>query len=247
MASKFSKGKKQEIDYSAPSGRLPQYWSFTRLTAFEKCPFLYSCQFIFKLEQPPSDALERGSKIHKDAEDYVNRKRKGLTRELSQFREEFAAVRKLDAVAEESYTVTKTWQPTHATDWDHAWLRAKVDIEILQEEVLTVVDIKTGRRYPEHADQAGIYGTLGFIIHPDVEQVDFEYWYVDSGEVETFEFDLGGQRTRKREWQQRANKMIRTKLFEPNPTEKNCRYCAYRSDRQLANGKDGPCHAWKEA
>ncbi len=251
-ASKFSKGGKREIDYTRPTQRTPGYWSYSRLSTFERCALQYAFQFIWKLEQPPSKAMDRGNKIHKESEDYIKGKIKGIPSSLMQFREEYAAIRKLETcVAEESYTVTKTWQPTYATDWDNAWLRAKVDIEIgphgstFAMNVLTVIDVKTGRVYPEHDDQAGIYGTLGFIVHPEAEQVDFEYWYVDSGEVAHHEFDRSTLREQKKGWAARSRKMLQARLYKPTPSDSNCRFCAFRSDKKLANGQPGPCQAWK--
>lgn len=248
--SKFSKGGKRETDYTRPTQRTPRYWSFSRWSAFNRCALQYALQFIWKLEQPPSRAMERGNKIHKQSEDYLKGKIKGIPSSLMQFREEYAAIRKMGAVAEESYTVTKTWQPTHATDWDHAWLRAKVDIEIaphgdsFAQDVLTIIDVKTGRAYPEHDVQAGIYGMLGFILS-EAEQVDFEYWYVDSGEVAHHEFQRKQLRELKKDWAAKARKMLQAKLYKPTPSDSACRFCAFRSDRQLANGEPGPCQAWK--
>lgn len=247
MPSKYATNKKKEQGYTRPTQRAPKYWSFTRLSTFEKCALYYALRFIWKLPEQDSDAMERGNKIHKASEDYLKRTRKGLPRELLNFREEYAAIRKLDAKAEESYTVTKTWQPTYPTDWDHAWLRAKVDIEITEEDELTVIDVKTGRRYPDHDDQAGIYGTLGLVMYPGIERVEFEYWYVDSGEVGDYQFERKDLRAMKTDWARRANKMLKTKLFEPTPSEDACKFCPFRSDRELGNGEPGPCDGWKAA
>lgn len=246
MPSKYAKDK--TTDYTRPSARGPKFWSFSRLSTFEKCPLQYALNFIWKLPQPPSRAMDRGNTIHKQSEDYIKGKLKGIPASLMQFRQEYAAIRKIETCkAEESYTVTKTWQPTHATDWDNAWLRAKVDIEIPEGPLLTIIDVKTGREYPEHENQAGIYGTLGMIVHPDTEQIDFEYWYVDSGDVGHYEFGRTKLREQKKEWAARSRKMLTAKVFRPTPSEDACRFCAFRSDKEQPGGGAGPCQRWKEA
>lgn len=251
MASKF--GTEKPRDYTRPTGRLPQFWSFSRYADWCKCPGMYAFRHVYKLRGPDNRAMQRGSDIHKKSENYLLGTIKGIPKELMQFRQEYAAVRKLKAVPELSYTATKSWQPTFATDWDNAWVRAKVDIEIpphgvsFNKDVLTVVDVKTGKKYPEHEDQADIYGVLGFIIHPKIDTIDFEYWYLDSGDSTSVTFHREGLRDRKQEWKSKVRPMLSARTFKTTPSKAACKYCNYRSDKKLSGGEDGPCHAWKQA
>lgn len=244
MPSKFSDPNKK-TDWTHPTARLPQFWSFSRWNTFQTCWLRYALAYIWKLQTPDNYALERGIDIHAKSDGYLKGTIKGLPDELAQFRQEYVAIKKLGAVAEESYTVTKTWQPTYATDWDNAWLRAKVDIEIVEPELLTIIDVKTGKAWDDHEFQAEIYGTIGFVIHPEATNIDFEYWYVDSGEVGHYEFERGDLRAKKRTWAAKVRPMLKMKTFKARPTESGCAYCPFRSDKKLKDGTEGPCQAWK--
>lgn len=254
VRSKFATGDEQERDWTRPTARLPKFWSFSRYDAWSRCNLRYALAHIWKLKTPPNFAMSRGSEIHKESEDYVDGTKRGIPKSLMQFRSEYAAIRKLGARAELSYTVTKTWQTTTFDDWDHAWLRAKVDIEIpphgdsFAKDTLTIIDVKTGKPYPKtHDVQADIYGTLGFIEWPSATEIDFEYWYVDSGEVTPYHYTREGLRERKQAWKAKVRPMLAMRKFEAQPTRSTCEYCDFRSDKKLADGSEGPCHAWKAA
>ena len=47
-------------------------WGYSKLETFEKCPQKFKYQFIDKLPQPGSAAMERGSKMHESIESYLN-------------------------------------------------------------------------------------------------------------------------------------------------------------------------------
>lgn len=243
--SKFNPGK--ERDWSRPNARLPTFWSFSRFSLWEGCPLRYAFRYIYKLEEPDNRAMVRGQEIHSKSEHYLLGDIKGIPDELRTFREEFAAIRKLNTLPEISYTVTKTWQPTFPTDWDNAWLRGKIDIEIVEEEEpLTIIDVKSGKEYPDHESQADIYGLLGLIFHPAVPRIDFEYWYVDSGDVGRYAFERAELRGLKAKWKKKVAPMLNAKRFVATPSTDACRFCSFRSDKKLKSGEDGPCRAWKE-
>ncbi len=241
--SKFNTGKKR--DWSRPTARLPTFWSYSRFQLWEGCPLRYAFRYIHKLEEPDNRAMVRGQEIHSKSEHYLLGDIKGIPDELRTFREEYAAIRKLLTTPEVSYTVTKTWQQTHPTDWDNAWLRGKIDIEIVDGKELTIIDVKSGKEYPDHEHQADIYGLLGLIFWPTVPRIDFEYWYVDSGDVGRYAFERAELRGLKAKWKKNVAPMLKTKRFEATPSENACHFCAFRSDRKLKNGEDGPCDAWK--
>lgn len=242
--SKFNPGKKR--DWSRPNARLPTFWSYSRFSLWESCPLRYAFRYIYKIEEPDNRAMERGKEIHSKSEHYLLGDIKGIPDELRTFRDEYAAIKKLDVTPEVSYTVTRTWQTTSPTDWDHAWLRGKIDIEIVnEEEALTIIDVKSGKEWPEHGRQADIYGMLGLIYFPTVPRVEFEYWYVDSGEVGCYDFERAELRGLKAKWKKNVAPMLKMKQFEPTPSEDACRFCSYRSDKKLRSGEDGPCDAWK--
>ena len=47
-------------------------WSFSRYDTYKQCPFKAKLRYIDKLKEPKSEAMERGSDIHKLCEDYIS-------------------------------------------------------------------------------------------------------------------------------------------------------------------------------
>ena len=44
-------------------------WSYSRLTTWEQCPLKAKLKYIDGLKEPGSPAMDRGTAIHKDAEE----------------------------------------------------------------------------------------------------------------------------------------------------------------------------------
>ena len=245
MRSKFAKkGSKKRRNFS----KIPQFWSFSRWDDFNKCPFFFALKHIAKVKIPEEENyhFEHGNMIHKLSEGFVKGEIRTVPRELSTFHEEFLAVRKLEAAAEVDYTITKDWLPTTGDDFENAWCRAKLDIVVELAEPFTLIDVKTGKARDVHEQQGELYGMLGLDRFEDVPEVDAEFWYIDSGEVETLHFDKGQLPALKKTWLKRIKPMLEGRLFQKTPSENSCYFCPYRSDKVLASGEPGECEAWKK-
>ena len=195
-------------------------WSFSSLQDFEKCKFAWSHRKIHNTPEPDNKYLVRGSAIHGVAEDYLNSKLDELPDYMGKFSTEFANLRKHNAVAEEQLCLTKEWQ--HVPDgWDHpdTWLRAKTDARVDN----YVVDFKTGNWYDYHKDQANLYALALMSIH-DFDEVNVEFWYLDSGAVATYDFDRLHFNSSIDSWTARAERMLTATEFEPTE-HKYCNYC----------------------
>ena len=229
--------------------KLPQFWSFSRWEDFNKCPFFYALKHIAKVKTPdvPNWIFERGNSIHALSEGFVKGEIRNVPKDLSSFRDEFIAVRNLDAKAEVDYTITVDWVPTAGDDFDNAWLRAKLDIVVAKADPFTLVDVKTGKARPTHEQQGELYGMLALDrAPPATDRVDVEFWYVDSGDTETLSFERGKLDKLKRDWLKRIRPMLGGRLFQKTPSKWSCEYCPYRSDKFLANGDPGECDAWQK-
>jgi len=243
-ASKFARpGAKKKRAFT----KLPQFWSFSRWDDFNKCPFMYALKHIAKVKPPEvtNYFFERGTQIHLLSQHYIEGDIRNVPKDLQTFAEEFRAVRKLKARAEVDYTITADWLPTTGDDFDNAWLRAKLDIEVEQAEPFTIIDVKTGGGRPTHEQQGELYGMLA-LDRWDVDEIDTEFWYVDSGDTETMHFDRGELNGLKKTWLKRIKPMLDGRLFAKTPSKWSCEYCPYRSDKILANGEPGECEAWKK-
>ena len=228
--------------------KFPTFWSFSRWECADKCLARYEFQHLQKLPQPPAPAMERGSRVHGEGEEYLDGTRARLPTSYKEFAAEMRAIKKLGANAEGSYAFTKSWSSCEPTDWVHAWLRVKVDAEILQLPTLTQIDFKTGKPWPKATEpQSEVYAVTGFQRHPDAETIDTEFWYLDSGVVVPYVYARSEFKALKAKWAARGRELIARRQFPPTNNAYNCKYCPFRSDKKLGNGQPGPCEAWRKA
>lgn len=228
-------------------------WSFTRYNDYKGCPFRFYNKHILKIQEPPNAAMERGTNIHKMAEDYTKGLIKVLPKELANFKEEFTDLRKMyksnrhNMVVEDNWGFKKDWSETSTTDWNGCWLRIKMDLTFQTEDTLHIVDHKTGRNSPyknvEYAEQCELYALAALIRMPHIVEARPRLWYLDAGELYPGDDDVitytqaDVPRLRKL-WEGRVKPMFTAKTFKPTPS-KACEWCYYRK-ANAANG-GGQC------
>ena len=221
-------------------------WSYSRLTTWQQCPRKAKYSYIDKLPTKTNDAMERGSAIHKLAEHYVKGEIDELPEELELFTEEFELMRHLtedphyELLVEQQWAFDRNWQKT---SWfgKQAWCRVVIDLGVYNkaENILTIIDHKTGKARPEHATQLKLYGTAGFSMFPSLAEVNAEMWYLDQGFINTEDNETTTFLPEELDdmiafWNTEAGKMLKDGAFRPNPS----RLCAW-CDFSKANG--GPC------
>jgi hypothetical protein len=165
------------------------------------------------------------------------------------------AIRKLNADPEGTFAFTKTWGITSPTNWANCWLRIKIDALVYDRAIIagyggtdgTIIDFKTGRPYPDTKDQSELYAVGAFQSFPELESIDAEFWYLDSGEVVDYHYTRDEFKKLKRTWATRGRTLLAARQFPPTTNVYNCKYCPFRSDVKLGNGKPGPCNDWKKA
>lgn len=245
MTSKFSSASKKKT-HKRKFYDFPKFWSFSRWKVFNDCRARYEFQFLQKLEQPGSIHLERGIKVHGEAEDYLDSGGR-VPKSCQSFADELRAIRKAGAVAEDSLAFTKSWQACAPTDWNNAWLRVKIDADVTDGSEATLIDFKTGKPWKDTKDQSELYAVAKFQVAAEVETIDAEFWYVDSGEVVNYFYDRSGFKKLKQKWQARGQEMLKAKQFPATKNAYTCKYCPFRTDKELGNGQPGPCDAWRKA
>lgn len=246
-----------------PAQRLTS-WSFTRLSVYELCPRQAKHKFIDKIPEPPAPALERGSEIHEESEQYIKGLGRTVPKSLAAFSDEFKAIRKryakgahATAFAEESWGYTADWKGISPRDWVNCKLRIKVDFaELSDPATLDVSDWKTGKfrsqKNGEYLDQLDLYGVGGFYRFPDVERVRARLVYLDEGRIFpagaledgrpnavedgwiVYERKRDAERLRK-SFEKRIKPMLTDARFAPRPSANACRFCPY------GQSKGGPC------
>lgn len=236
---------------SNPKANIVKSWSFSRWNEYRACPAKFKYKAIDKLTEPPSPAMERGTAIHKLAEDYTLGKLRTLPAELKLFKDQFKRLRDQKVkMVEEQWAFKRDWTLTKWNDWSDCWLRVKLDVAYINPEhnALVPIDHKTGKfraeKNEEYVLQLDLYGTAGFAQVPTVDVISPRLWYIDQGRVypdpdvndeeEEIEFFPKDAKIMRKKWEDRVKPMFMDRTFKPTPGAA-CTYCHFKK----ANG--GPC------
>ena len=138
--------------------------------------------------------------------------------------------------------LTETWEETSFGIWtgpEACWLFLKLDVEhpsFEEDDVMVVIDYKTGKMRPNHEEQLELYALGMFCKYEDCAAVDSAMWYLDSGETmeRRYSRKLDYKRLLKK-WSKAPKKMMADRTFKPDPTSWMCRYCDF------AAGRGGQC------
>lgn len=230
-------------------------WSFSRLSAYRQCPLKAKLSNLDKIAEPKSPAMERGTAIHKLAEDYISGVGRTVPKELKVFASELKllrARRKSEAVfVEEMWVFRRDWTETRWDDWDGAWLRVKVDVCDLSDPFVTMTDWKTGKYSPQwnlddYVEQMDLYATAGLVkyafigpglkITPLLRFTDAGVTHPPAGQEKVYTPNM--LPALKKKWEAAAKPLLSDREFAPKPN-KFCYSCHYRKDN-AANG-GGQC------
>ena len=218
-------------------------WSYSRLQVYRKCPAQAKYKFIDKLPEPGSPAMDRGTAIHKLAEQYIKGEIKVLPKELKLFASEFKAVyeTKSEKLAEQDWAFTSAWKPTDWKDWAGAWVRVKVDlIERFTPATARMTDWKTGRQGLQDEPGTGVYeqlklyATAGFKMWPELQEVECVGSYLDHGVEKKETYTRKDLPKLVKYWDAESRGLMRETAFKPTPSHA-CTWCAY------GKSKGGPC------
>ena len=239
-------------------------WSPSKLEKYEACPLKCKLETVDKLcpkcfagalkgwDNPtctkcgggpdPSPVLQRGTMLHKEAEDFITGK-KAMHNDLKPVAEWLTTYRKGHAKGfvrvEQQVAVDRDWKEV---EWfsPKAWLRTKIDVLDLTGKLKwKVADWKTGKFKPdgEYSDQLNIYSTVVLSAFPQPKTVTSTLVFIDAGrgverpEGEVKRKDLPKAQKR---WVDRAKAMLTDEIFPPKPSF-SCRWCPF------SKGSGGPC------
>lgn len=218
-------------------------WSYSGWATYQQCQFKYYGQFILGIKGDDIEdnpAIIRGNLLHKKQEKYLLGEIRGVPREFLPFKDELEGLKSAKPIVEQFWGVDASWHPIN---WG-SWVVFKMDAAVLptkKEPTLWVQDLKTGREYPKHADQASLGACIGFALHPKVEEVQVEFWYADQGIIRAYDYSPKELKRETKRWMAEGDRILTPqKKYLPSPSEDNCKWCPVRSDRH------GPCEAWKK-
>ena len=215
-------------------------WSYSRYSDYAKelggCPAKAMYKHVKKIKEPPNSAMERGSAIHSEAEDFVTGKQRVLSPNLQNVAADIRILKKLKASAEANWTFRSDWTQTRWDDWDGAWCRVKLDAVVppSKDGVVRVIDYKTGQ-IKDVPLQMELYAVAAFNVFPEAQTVKTELWYVDhANSIIPAEFSREQFPVLQKNWEKRVKPMLSDTTFKPNPGNA-CRWCFF------SKAKNGPC------
>lgn len=221
----------------------PVTWSFSRLQDFERCKFYFKLKHLDKVQEPlrplppgkTEYANDRGTRIHKAAEDYVRGEPViELVPELQQFAAEFAALRTLHAEGKASlegeWGYDENWTPC-AWFGDNVWLRVKLDALVIPEPTTgTAIDYKTGKRAGnevKHNEQMSLYSLSTFLRYPDLEELNVELWYIDLPDLVHQRYTRDAAMRNLKQFNSRGLRLTGAEAWPATPNQYTCRFCMY--------------------
>ena len=212
-------------------------WSISRLLEFEKCAHRSYLQHIVKSPQPELPATHpmiRGSRIHKEVEQYINgatdtfpSSGKKLKDTLNYCRDRY---NEGHASVEEQWGFDHDWSPV---GWfaDDVWLRMATDCDVSTEDTAEIYDWKTGKSFGnevKYMQQMQIYAVGKFMRSPDTQYIDVTLGFLDDGKVRTKSFERGAKINKLlTRFSERGERMTNCVDFRPKPSAINCKWCPF--------------------
>ena len=204
-------------------------WGFSKLDTYWTCPQKFKAQFIdkFKYMNQGSAAMDRGTKIHDNIESWLN----GWAQELSaeaqlHFLPRLTHLKAQDFKAESAWGFNKDW--SKRPDWfgKECWLRVKLDSHYKVGAHAVVIDFKTGKYRVPSVEQVELYAVAAFCVYPELETVDAEFWYIDTGEVYKKTFTRAELPALKKKYEGYVQPLYADDTWAPKPSSE-CRWCAH--------------------
>jgi CRISPR/Cas system-associated exonuclease Cas4 (RecB family) len=207
---------------------------FSKLDVFRECPQKFKFQFIDKLPQPSSPAMDRGSEVHSNIESYLNGWTDKLLPPADSWKDELDALKTHDTKGEQPIGLSKDW--VRLPNWfdKHTWLRIKIDAYYIVPPTIYVIDFKTGKFRQPSTEQVELYALAGLSLNPAIEQAIAEMWYLDAHDVYTRVYTKDELLALRPKYENMFGTLSNNEVWNPTPSN-NCRWCPY------SKTKDGPC------
>lgn len=206
-------------------------WSFSRWETYEQCPLRFKLKYIDKLKEPPSPALDKGKRVHDEAECFLTTPDAPLPDSLRRFEGLFFELRELPGMIADQETLQwgydAQWRPA---GWfaKATWFRSVLDAFVpYSDDTATGIDFKTGKMREISYEQIETQALAAFSRIPSLRVVEMRLWYLDSGSEIIQTYSADNVPALKEKWEKNAAPMFSDTLFAPRPN-RMCRFCAFR-------------------
>jgi hypothetical protein len=218
-------------------------YSYSSLATFKQCPAKFKFAYIDKVEvptEPPSPAMERGTKIHNSVEDYLLGKSEFLHPDIHKTYGQFMMSLRAEVgtlLPEWKWGVTWDFKPC-SYDAPNCMIHGYMDAVVVpadESSHIALYEWKTGKKYLEdHASQAFTYATALMIHHPERPAVDAMITYFDQTDYHKIMYPQGMMLNYQHTLRREIDAIVFEKRWPTKPTFK-CKWCKF----SRYNG--GPC------
>lgn len=221
--------------------------SFSRASDFERCPLMFKYRHVDKILSPAPELpegeehpMDRGSRIHKLCEDYIQNPLLKMPPEIATHAKLLDALRagykrgKVDV--EIGLAFDEHWAPSAGDDFEHTRYRAIIDVAVtVSDSRIYLIDWKTGKKKGneiKHHQQLMEYACAAQIYDSEIEIFDVAIAYIDLPPGENMM-----QRTFTKtevikafpDMKKRHEKVLGATIFPPTPSQFACRFCDYKA------------------
>jgi CRISPR/Cas system-associated exonuclease Cas4 (RecB family) len=213
------------------------YWSYSQWSTYRKCPLWARLRYLDHEPEPPDptydERRERGKRLHKNIENFIDGKEPYLTPEVSAFEGTLTDARELKAAgcAVEVEKVTYLDQFWRQTTAANKWLVFVPDLKVVVPgEINLACDHKSGKKFGNevsHYAQIELYSVAAWRIDDSFDEYKGEVWYLDQRDVVKHKFFVPQLERAFARIDKEVDRMMNDKLFRPQPNKINCRYCPF--------------------
>lgn len=201
-------------------------WGFSKLDVFRSCKAKFKYQFMEKLPQGSSPAMERGSKMHEVIESYLNGWITTLAPEVENWKEQLDELKTKNFRTEQALGFDNKWEQLENWFQPTVWLRVKMDAYYITDDKITVIDFKSGKFRKPSTEQVELYALAGFAMHPQMKESIAEMWYLDTGDVFRKVYTADQVPALQLKYEAYVKPMYSETQWAPAPSME-CRWCPY--------------------
>jgi CRISPR/Cas system-associated exonuclease Cas4 (RecB family) len=208
--------------------------SYSGMSLYGQCPSAFNRRYNLHEKNPgegkPSEAMARGTRVHKMCELFLLGEEADIPEEAESFRGLFYALRdEREVHPEATFCFTDDWEATTFGDKANGKVRGMLDIIYEHEGVCYVFEIKTGKIYEDHAKQRNLYGLAGLLLYPDTHTVRVANLYLDGALEKAVDIPRKRVETWQRYFDAKIDACQPPQEYKATPSWK-CRFCEYNVD-----------------
>lgn len=211
--------------------------SFSGMQLYEGCPSAFQRRYILKedtshVQDGVAPAAARGTRVHKGVENYLRRLEPELPEEALGFELLFQGIRDgRNALPEEKFAFDENWERVDFEDKAKGRVRGILDIAYYEEETNTayIQELKTGKKYPEHAKQRSLYGLAGLLMFPEASCVVANTIYLDGAMVDALTIMADQMESYQYVWTRHINRTQPPQAYRAKKSFR-CGWCPYNAE-----------------